>query len=122
MAFGPGSVPSGVQPLAPHAYGSEIKTLAERPVAIAKDLDPTTPVTVLVELTEETVEFTGKSQPIRISWAREEFPSQIRVAKQYAKTHPFGEVKTFITYKHSTICLYFYSELIVLNEWIRGYQ
>jgi hypothetical protein len=65
---------------------------------MAKDLGPTTPVTVLPELTEETVEFTGKSQPIRISWEWEEFPSQPRMAKQYAKTHPFGEVKTFIKF------------------------
>jgi hypothetical protein len=89
---------------------------------MAKDLGPTTPVTVLPELTEETVEFTGKSQPIRISCAREEFPKLPRMAKQYAKTHPFGEVKTFITYNFSTICLYFYSELFVLSGWIRGYQ
>jgi hypothetical protein len=63
---------------------------------MAKAFGPTTPVTVLAEFTEPTVEFTGKSQPIRISWAREEFPRQPRMAKQYAKTHPFGEVKTFI--------------------------
>jgi hypothetical protein len=64
---------------------------------MAKDFGPTTPVATLAELTEETVEFTGKSQPIRISWAWEEFPSQTRVAKQYAKTHSFGEVITIIT-------------------------
>jgi ABC-type Mn2+/Zn2+ transport system permease subunit len=65
VAFGPGSVPSGVQLLAPHAYGWEEKMLAERPEAMAKDFGPTTPVAVLPELTEETVEFTGKSQPIK---------------------------------------------------------
>jgi hypothetical protein len=63
---------------------------------MAKDFGLTTPTTVLAELTEVTVEFSGKSQPIRISWAREEFTRQPRMAKQYAKTHPFGEVKTFI--------------------------
>ena len=70
---------------------------AERPEAMAKDFGPTTPVTVLAELTEVTIEFSGRSQPIRISWEWEEFPSQPRMAKQYAKTHLFGEVKTFIT-------------------------
>ena len=65
VAFGPGSVPSGVQLLAPHAYGWEEKMLAERPEAMAKDFGPTTPVAVLPELTEATVEFTGKSQPIK---------------------------------------------------------
>jgi hypothetical protein len=39
--------------------------LAERPEAMAKDFGPTTPVAVLPELTEATVEFTGKSQPIK---------------------------------------------------------
>ena len=63
---------------------------------MAKAFGPTTPVAVLAELTEVTVEFTGKSQPIRMSWAWEEFPRQPRMAKQYAKTHSFGEVKTFI--------------------------
>jgi hypothetical protein len=38
----------------------------ERPEAMAKDFGPTTPVTVLAEITESTVEFTGKSQPIKI--------------------------------------------------------
>jgi hypothetical protein len=70
--------------------------LAERPEAMAKDFGPTTPATVLAELTEVTIEFSGRSQPIRISWAREEFPSQPRMAKQHAKTNPFGVVKTLI--------------------------
>jgi len=64
---------------------------------MAKAFGPTTPVTMLAELTEETVEFTGKSQPIRISCAPDEFPKMPRMAKQYAKTHPFREVKAFIT-------------------------
>jgi hypothetical protein len=63
---------------------------------MAKDFGPTTPTTLLAELTEVTIEFSGRSQPIRISWEWEEFPSQPRMAKQYAKTHPFGEVKTII--------------------------
>jgi hypothetical protein len=41
--------------------------LAERPEAMAKDFGPTTPATVLAELTEVTIEFSGRSQPIRIS-------------------------------------------------------
>jgi len=66
VAFGPGSVPSGVQLLAPHAYGWEEKMLAERPEAMAKDFGPTTPLAVVPELTVVTVEFCGKSQPIKI--------------------------------------------------------
>ena len=63
---------------------------------MAKDFGPTTPLAVVPELTVVTFEFTGKSQPIRISWAWEEFPRQPRMAKQYAKTHLFRGVKTFI--------------------------
>jgi len=43
------------------------KTLAERPEAMAKAFGPTTPVAVVAELTLVRNEFTGKSQPIRIS-------------------------------------------------------
>ena len=66
VPFGPGLVPLEVQLLPPQAWGSVLKTFGERPEAITKDFGPTTPVAVLPELAEETVEFTGKSQPIKI--------------------------------------------------------
>ena len=116
-----GVVPFAVQPLPPHALVlGEILLLS--PLAMVMALGPITPKALVEDRTEFVVELVGKSQPIRISCAREEFPKLPRMAKQYAKTHPFREVKTFITYNYSTICLYFYSELIVLNGWIRGYQ
>jgi hypothetical protein len=45
------------------------KMLAERPEAMAKDFGPTTPLAVVPELTVVTVEFSGKSQPIKIPCA-----------------------------------------------------
>jgi hypothetical protein len=36
---------------------------------MAKDFGPTTPVAVIAEVTESTVEFSGKSQPIKIPCA-----------------------------------------------------
>ena len=116
-----GVVPFGVQPLPPHAVGV-VEVLGVSPLAMVMALGPITPKAFVEDRTEFVIELVGRSQPIRISCAREEFPKLPRMAKQYAKTHPFGEVKTFITYNYSTICLYFYSELIVLSGWIRGYQ
>jgi hypothetical protein len=64
---------------------------------MAKALGPTTPSAFKLEFTVLVIEFVGRSQPIRISCARDEFPKMPRMAKQYAKTHPFREVKAFIT-------------------------
>jgi hypothetical protein len=83
--------------LPPHAIGSEENIFGESPEAMAKAFGPTTPSAFMVEFTVLVIEFVGRSQPIRISWAWEEFPKMPRMAKQYAKTHPFGEVKTFIS-------------------------
>jgi hypothetical protein len=90
-----GVVPLGIQPLPPHAVGV-VEVLGFSPMAMVIAWGPTTPKALVEDSTEFVVEFVGKSQPIRMSWAWEEFPRQPRMAKQYAKTHSFGEVKTFI--------------------------
>ena len=92
-----GVVPFAVQPLPPHAVGV-VEVLGVSPLAMFMALGPITPKALVEDRTEFVIELVGRSQPIRISWAREEFPKLPRMAKQYAKTHPFGVVKTFIKF------------------------
>jgi hypothetical protein len=68
---------------------------------MAKDFDPTTPMAVLPEITLVTVEFTGKSQPIKTPCAlRDEIPSKSRkanIGKKAFIENRLAHISNFVT-------------------------